>query len=494
MAQPLTDMLKAKSRRRRETLTALTACPEPARVRNDLIPRLEFVELDIAALTLPKRNVRTPQATHIREVASAISTLGFIDPVLVDGEGVVLDGVVRVEAARLLGLSKIPCIRADHLTASERRLVRLAVNRLNEKGAWDFDELKVELDELILEGAPIEITGFSQTEIDQITLAEDITGIEVGPLAAGPEANAVARIGDVFVLGEHRVICGDSRDPDIFGRLMAEDQARLILTDVPYNVEIGGHVTKGPHREFVMASGEMSDAEFVNFNSAWIAACLPHLCDGGLFGTFIDWRGYAAVTTAAVGHDLVPINLIVWAKSNAGLGSLYRSGHELLPLLKKGTAPHINNVQLGRHGRWRSNVWTYPGASSLGSDARKGLELHPTVKPVSMLQDALLDITERGDIVLDPFLGSGSTLLAAEKTRRRCCGVELDPLYVDVIVRRYEAVTGHQATLESTGETLATLAVRRRIVHGEDARIYPPSGSDQAAKVPEPRQGERPIM
>ena len=223
---------------------------------------------------------------------------------------------------------------------------------------------------------------------------------------------------------------------------MSEEKARLILTDEPYNVPVAGHVTSGVHREFLMASGEMTDAEFRAFNAAWIGASLPHLCDGGLFGTFIDWRGYPAVIAAALQLGLAPFNLIVWAKTNAGMGSLYRSQHELLPLFKKGKAPHINNVELGKNGRWRSNVWTYPGASSMGSEARQGLQHHPTVKPVAMLEDALLDMTERGDIVLDPFLGSGSTLIAAEKTGRRCRGVELDPLYVDVILRRYEAHDG----------------------------------------------------
>ena len=192
-----------------------------------------------------------------------------------------------------------------------------------------------------------------------------------------------------------------------------------------------------------------------------MAAVLPHLCDGGVFGTFIDWRGHPAVHFAAAKLGLKSLNLIVWVKTNAGMGSLYRSQHELLPLFTNGSCPHINNVELGRRGRWRSNVWTYPGASSLGSDARRGLQDHPTVKPTAMLQDALLDLTTRGDIVIDPFLGSGSTLIAAEKTGRVCRGVELDPLYVDVIVRRFEAVTGLEAVYLETGETFSALAVRR---------------------------------
>jgi DNA modification methylase len=196
--------------------------------------------------------------------------------------------------------------------------------------------------------------------------------------------------------------------------------------------------------------------------AAWIGACLAHLRDGGLCATFIDWRGYPAVVAAALQLGLAPFNLIVWAKTNAGMGSLYRSQHELLPLFKKGKAPHINNVELGKNGRWRSNVWTYPGASSLGSEARQGLQHHPTVKPVAMLEDALLDMTERGDIVIDPFLGSGSTLIACQKSGRRCRGLELDPLYVEVILRRYETVTRQPAVLESTGETYAALAARRQ--------------------------------
>jgi DNA modification methylase len=192
-------------------------------------------------------------------------------------------------------------------------------------------------------------------------------------------------------------------------------------------------------------------------------AVLGHLADGGLFGTFIDWRGLPTVQAAATELSLSPINLIVWGKTNAGMGSLYRSQHELLPLFKKGKGDHLNNIDLGRKGRWRSNLWTYRGASSIGSDARKGLEDHPTVKPTAMLVDALLDVTARGDIVLDPFLGSGSMLIAAERTGRRCHGVEIDPLYVDVIIRRYQAETGREAVLAGTGEAFADLAASRRL-------------------------------
>jgi DNA modification methylase len=211
-----------------------------------------------------------------------------------------------------------------------------------------------------------------------------------------------------------------------------------------------------------MASGEMSDEAFEAFNEAWMTACLSHLVEGGLFGTFIDWRGYRIVHGAATTCGLTQLNLITWVKTNGGMGSLYRSQHELLPLYKKGDAPHVNNVMLGRRGRSRSNVWTYPGASSFGSDARRGLRDHPTVKPVAMLEDAILDVTDRGDLVLDPFLGSGSTLIAAEKAGRLCYGVELDPLYVDVIIARFQGMTGQWAVLEETGEPFGELVKRRR--------------------------------
>jgi DNA modification methylase len=275
---------------------------------------------------------------------------------------------------------------------------------------------------------------------------------------------AVTGLGDVFQLGPHRLVCGDARDFEVLSRLMnGVALACLILTDEPYNVKIAGNVTRGDHREFPMASGEMSAEGFLTFNQNWMEASVAYLRDGGVIGTFIDWRGAPTVAAAAAKVGLTPLNLVVWAKTNAGMGSLYRSAHELLPLYKKGNAPHVNNVKLGKRGRWRSNVWTYPGASAFGSDARRGLEDHPTVKPTAMLQDALLDLTNRGDIVLDPFLGSGSTLIAAETVGRVCLGVELDAHYVDVAIRRYEAETGKSAVLIETGESFADVAARRSL-------------------------------
>jgi len=411
------------------------------------------------ALEKQTRTTRAPTGTVC---TSSIAALGFCAPVLVGRDNLVIDGQSRVEAAQRLGLAEIPAVRVDHLTESEQRLLRLAVNRLGEKGRWDLGELKIEFEELILADAPIEIAGFTLDEIDQIVLDDQQAALEPGPVEPRADAVAVARLGDVFRLGAHTVVCGDATDAAFWRRLMDDDgQARLLLSDPPYNVPIDGHVSGGGHREFVMASGEMSDAELLAFNRAWIKASIPHLVDGAVFGAFIDWRGYPTIHAAATGLGLMPLNLVVRGKTNAGMGSLYRSQHELPPLFKKGNAAHVNNVQLGKRERWRSNLWTYPGASSLGSDARRGLQDHPTVKPVAMLEDALLDLTNRGDLGLDPFLGSGSELMAAEKTGRVCRGFELDPLYVDVIVRRFEAATGEAATLAETGERFVDLAARR---------------------------------
>jgi DNA modification methylase len=460
----LTEQLKAKGRGRRATLKDSPACALAAHVgRNDLRPELNLVERAPGDLAVPPRNVRAIDPAHVAEVGKAIAELGFDVPVLIDEANEVLDGVVRVEAAKLLGMTAIPCVVARHLSASQKRQLRLAANRLAEKGSWDLGALKIVFQELIVDDIALEVTGFTLDEVDQILLDDEPASVEVGPLEPEGTEAPVARLGAVFALGPHRIICGDARDPSVLAALMSGDEARLILTDEPYNVRIGGHVTKGGHREFAMASGEMSEADFAAFNAAWIKAALPSLVEGGVFGTFIDWRGYATVSAAALELGLHPLNLIVWSKTNAGMGSLYRSQHELLPLFKKGKLAHVNNVNLGKGGRWRSNVWQYPGASSMGSDARKGLRDHPTVKPTAMLEDALLDLTNRDDLV------------AAEKAGRQCRAVEIDPRYVDVAVRRWQTLTGRDAVLESTGQTFEEI-VNQQPERGDRPAPSAPTG------------------
>ncbi len=465
----LRDELLTKDVRRRASLRRLAKAAKAGDVpaRNDLLPPLTIVQRDPRTLQVPSSNVRKVEQGHLQELINSIRVFGFTHPLLIASDGTIVDGVIRTHAARVLGLPTISCIPVDHLTARDLRLLRLTLNRLGEKGSWELSELTAELANLTIEGASTAITGFDDAFVDTL-LADPLELGELGELEPEPGRPAIAQVGDIFVCGPHRVACGDTKDARLLARLMGERQARIVLTDQPFNVKIAGHVTRGPHREFAEASGEMSEAGFARFNEGWIGGAIHHLVDGGILGTFIDWRGLGSVMSAALKLDLTQINLIVWGKTNAGMGSLYRSHHELLPLFKKGHQPHVNNVELGRKGRWRSNLWTYPGASSIGSDARRGLKDHPTVKPVAMLEDALRDLTNRGDVVLDPFLGSGSTLIAAEKIKRVCYGVEIDPLYVDVIVRRYEKVTGKRAVLEETGETYAELEARRLQVASVD--------------------------
>ena len=471
--------VKTRNRERRNASRRLAAAQAAGGSgRNDLLPPLELVDIRLDDLKLSKRRLRKRDPAHVRDVANSIARLGYSKPILIGPDNEVIDGETVVEAARLLGLNRLSCIRVGHLDDSQRRLLRLAINRLAEKGEWDFEALRLEFNELILVDAPIEIGGFASDEIDQILSLDPDDSVERVPLAPEAGAQPVARLGDLYQLGPHYLACGDATDAATLRHLMRigpkpalgrravsrvrnRSLARMVLTDEPYNVPIAGNVTRRRHREFAMATGEMSAAEYLAFNEAWMAAALPHLVNGGLLATFIDWRGYPIVDAAAANLGLAPVNLVVWQKKNAGMGSLYRSQHEFLPLFKKGNAPHVNNVRLGKRGRWRSNLWTYPGASSLGSDARRGLAEHPTIKPAAMLEDALLDLTERGDIVVDPFLGSGSTLIAAHRTGRLCRGIEIDPLYVDLIIARFETETGENAVLMETGETRQELAARR---------------------------------
>ena len=282
--------LQQKSGHRRKELLQLGKASAAPRVRrNDPLPRLELVSIGLDDLKLAARKIRKCSPAHVRELMGSISELGFCAPILVGKDNLVLDGEIRVEAAKALGLPTVPCIRIDHLTDVEQRTLRLALNRLSEKGQWDLRELKIEFEELVLTEAPIEISGFSLDQIDQIILGDE-EGAEKGPLAPESDAVAVARLGDIFRLSEHRIICGDSTNPAVVAKLMDGDSpARLVLTDEPYNVPIVGNVTGGALREFLMASGEMSDAEFRAFNDDWMSATLPWLCDGGVFGTFIDW-------------------------------------------------------------------------------------------------------------------------------------------------------------------------------------------------------------
>ena len=457
------DRFAASSRSRREREAELVRLQEPTGSRrNDLLPDCPLVRRRIADLALPRHQTRKVTAEQVQRVRRSLRAFGQVAPIMITGEGEVLDGVSRLEAARQEGLQEINCIVVGHLSEAELRLLRLSMNRIAERGEWDLGALKIEFEALSLMGAPLELTGFDTIEIDQIRLLDNDADQEP-EIVGNPPERPVSQVGDVWVLDEHRLTCGDALEETTYATLWSDDDpaARLLLTDEPYNVRIKGHVSSGNHREFAMASGEMTDEEFLQFNCAWMERGLARLADGALLATFIDWRHCETVQVAARSHGLSHENTIVWNKTSGGQGSLWRSAHEFLPVFRKGSTKHLNRVELGKHGRNRTNVWTYPGASSLGSDARQGLALHPTTKPRAMLEDALLDVTEPGDLVLDPFVGSGSLILAAEVTKRRARAIEIDPGYVDVAIARWEALNGNRAILEQTGEAFDAVKARR---------------------------------
>lgn len=430
----------------------------------DLKVRYQNVE----ALKPYAGNARTHSDKQIAQIAASIGKFGFNNPILVDSDNCIVAGHGRVEAAKRLGLTNIPTIRLDHLSDAERRAYVIADNRLAELAGWDREILRIELQGLAgLElGFDMEITGFETAELD---LLLDDTGEptkpdpadEIPAVAAGP---AITQPGDLWLMGEHRLLCGDARDGAAVQRLMAQETAGMVFTDPPYNVKIDGHVGGAgqvKHREFVMASGEMSQDQFTRFLTEVLANMADASGDGSIHFVCMDWRHMAELMAAgsAVYDELK--NLIVWAKTNGGMGTFYRSRHELIFVFKKGSSAHINTFGLGETGRYRTNVWDYPGVNSFRAGRDDELAMHPTVKPVALVADAIKDVSRRGYIVLDAFGGSGTTLIAAEKTGRKARLLELDPAYCDVICRRFEACTGNPALLAVNRSPFAELAAMR---------------------------------
>lgn len=412
------------------------------------------------------RNARTHTRDQIRQVANSIRTFGYINPVIIDEKNMIIAGHARVLAAGEIGLDRIPVIRVDHLSETEKRAYILADNRIAENASWDQDLLRVELEYLARVDIDIdvELTGFSTPDIDIILNPVGEEEVEEAPPPPPDAECTITRPGDLWQLGPHRVICGDTRDPLVIKRLMDGKSTGMVITDPPYNVAIDGHVCglgQARHNDFIMASGEMSPPEFIDFLHASLSMMSRSSTDGSLHYIFMDWRHIQELTTAGnrIYNDLV--NLCVWVKTNGGMGSFYRSQHELVFVYRKGAASHINNVELGKHGRYRTNVWTCPGVNAFGKDREAALSMHPTVKPVRMIADAILDATRHGDIVLDGFLGSGTTLLAAVQTGRIGYGVELDPRYVDVTLRRWMDVTAEIPVHADSGKNFHELAALR---------------------------------
>ena len=370
---------------------------------------------------------------------------------------------------RELAITEVPTLCLDHLTQAQARAFMIADNRLTEIASWDDQLLAQQLKDLSLSGLDfsLEITGFEMGEIDlRIASLEDPPAQDADPADVLPESPAgppVSKIGDLWLLGHHRVLCGNALDPEAFAALMGEERAAMVFTDPPYNVQIDGHASglgAIHHRPFPMASGEMGKAEFTAFLAQACRNLAAFSAAGSLHFICMDWRHLDELLAAGADAYGELKNLCVWVKDNAGMGSLYRSQHELVFVFKQRGGAHRNNIELGQFGRNRSNVWRYPGANSFARCGAEGnlLALHPTVKPVALVADAILDCTERGAIVLDAFLGSGTTVIAAERTGRHCYGLELDPLYVDTAIRRWQTLTGERARHAASGHNFDDLA------------------------------------
>ncbi|MGB3550596.1 MAG: DNA methyltransferase [Candidatus Binatus sp.] len=428
--------------------------------------RIKIVFRQIADLELDPRNPRAHSPRQVRQIARSIESFGFNVPVLIGAGRRVLAGHGRIMACKELGWSEVPTISLEHLSEAQARAFMIADNRLTENSVWDdrllAEQLK-ELSVLDLEFS-IEATGFEMGEIDlriegltspaEPDQADDLESVPAGP--------PISQAGDLWLLGEHRVLCASALDRAAYATLMEGEKADLIFTDPPYNVRIEGNVSglgAARHREFAMASGEMSQAEFTSFLVRALSLLAGHSAEGSLHYICMDWRHTEELLNAGRTAYSELKNLCVWVKDKGGMGSLYRSQHELVFVFKHGRKPHRNNVMLGMHGRNRSNVWHYPCASSFSRSGDEGnlLSLHPTVKPAAMVADAIMDATARRDIVLDGFLGSGTTLIAAERTGRRCFGLELDPLYIDTIVRRWQEFTKNDARHAVSGRSFADI-------------------------------------
>lgn len=423
-----------------------------------------------------KRNARTHSKKQIQQIANSIVSFGFTYPLLVDEDLGLIAGHGRLQAALLLGLPKVPVQVMAGLSETQKRAFALADNKIAANAGWDRAILAAELGDLATLlpdcNLSIEITGFEPAEFD--SLMGDLVDSESEPLDQIPQLSdvAVSQAGDLWLLDRHRLLCGDARIASDMRRLMAGAAAIMVFTDPPYNVRIASVQGRGRirHRDFPVASGEMSCAEYTSFLKQTLSLAARASADGSIHFVCMDWRHIDELSAAGKAAYTELKNLVVWVKTNAGQGNFYRSQHELIFVFKKGDVPHVNNFELGQHGRTRSNVWTYAGVNTFRTGRLDELTLHPTVKPIAMVADAMRDCSRRGDIILDPFLGAGTTVMAAERVGRRAYGIEIDPLYVDAAIRRWQAYTKRDAILSSTGQTFDEVTQVRTCPAGMAAR------------------------
>lgn len=410
--------------------------------------QLTVVYRPIASLVPDSRNARTHPRRQIEQIVASIRAFGFTNPILADPDGKLIAGHGRLLAAKQVGLAEVPVIELVGLSESQKKVLRLADNKIALNAGWDLEILKLELADLSLPEFDVDLglTGFSAGEIDVVLGESADPDDEIVPAVP---AEPRSRPGDIWQLGEHRIGCGDGRDFAFLRAVVGEGEAiDAAFLDPPYNVKINGHANaRGRHREFAMASGEMTSAAFRTFLSETLSACERVSRNGAVHFVCMDWRHLDDVSVVGAEVYNALLNICVWNKSNAGMGSLYRSKHEMVFVYRVGDAQHFNAVELGKHGRNRTNVWDYASVNSMQGSRREDLDLHPTVKPVAMVADAICDVTRQGERVLDIFLGSGTSLIAAERVGRRFRGLDIDPAYVDVAIARWEQLTGQSAQL-----------------------------------------------
>lgn len=459
-----------------------------------------IVMISINLLNLGNRRLRRRNAKAFNKLVRSIKHFGIARPILIDRHNKMIDGYGIVEAAIELGIEQVPAIVIDHLPPEDIKALGIALNKIQELGEWNEDVLRQEL-EFILEldaKYDLEVTGLELGEIefhlsdtDQDGDAEQPDPSDTVPLAmSDPDYAPVSRLGDLFLLQgkdfEHRVYCGDARSKKAIAEALGELVATMVLTDPPFNVRIQGHVGglgKTAHREFVMASGEMKPDEFYKFLRSSLKRMKQALKDGGLLYIYMDKNGLELLLKAGRKIGLKMHSICIWKKPNGGMSSLYRSQHEFIVIFKKGKASHVNNILLGKYGRYRTTVWEYPGFNSFSRERRELFHLHPTLKNVQMLADAIRDVTKRGDVVLDSFAGAGSTTIASEKTSRQSVSVELDPIYIDTILKRFENEFGTEALHAETGMTFSELAdARLTAVDAEAAGSSVPDAGDASPK------------
>lgn len=421
-------------------------------METNLLSKLKLTYKLVSELKENQRNPRTHSDKQIKKLEKSLETFGFNVPLVVDKDDVIISGNAVYRAAKNLGLKEVPTIKLEHLTGTKRKAFILAVNKIAEESGWDNTVLKADFEILLDDHFDLSVTGFETPEIDLIMLDLDNQGEEQNdPEDELPEESDVqerAKTGDLWQLGNHKMLCGNSLNEKVIKAIMGAFKAQMVFTDPPYNVKVNGNVCEsGKHKEFAMASGEMTEAEFIGFLNTSMTNLVNHTTDGSVHFLCMDWKHAKEMLIAADGLYSELKNICVWDKGSGGMGSLYRSQHEFIFVFKNGTASHINNVELGKHGRYRTNVWKYPGVRASNPDSLEDLKLHPTVKNMTMVADAILDCSKQNDIVLDTFAGSGTTLLAAEKVNRKAYVVEYEPHYCDIILYRWEKLTGKKALL-----------------------------------------------